>query len=94
MTDQKKKPAPPAMSNEQLMALIGAARKKIESLQARNHEAIAVVGMGMRLPGDVESGDDYWNFLSRGGDGIVDVPPERWDVEGLVQHSGDRPVDG
>ncbi|UXA15914.1 type I polyketide synthase [Mycobacterium sp. SMC-4] len=43
-------------------------------------EAIAVVGLGCRLPGDVHGPDEYWNFLMEGRSGVREVPPERWKV--------------
>ncbi|WZB68479.1 phosphopantetheine-binding protein [Achromobacter xylosoxidans] len=37
-------------------------------------EPIAIVSMACRLPGNVNSPEDLWNLLERGGDGIVEVP--------------------
>ena len=41
---------------------------------------IAVIGIGCRFPGNVFGWQQYWEFLSRGGDGICEVPPDRWDL--------------
>lgn len=41
-------------------------------------EPIAVVGIGLRLPGDVNSPDDLWTLLDNKGDAIVDIPSDRW----------------
>jgi acyl transferase domain-containing protein/thioesterase domain-containing protein/NAD(P)-dependent dehydrogenase (short-subunit alcohol dehydrogenase family)/acyl carrier protein len=41
---------------------------------------IAIVGIGCRFPGNVSGWQQYWDFLSRGGDGICEVPPDRWDL--------------
>jgi acyl transferase domain-containing protein/NAD(P)-dependent dehydrogenase (short-subunit alcohol dehydrogenase family)/acyl carrier protein len=43
-------------------------------------EGIAIIGIGCRFPGGVTNPADFWNFLLSGGDGIVDVPADRWDV--------------
>ncbi|MGW1289861.1 type I polyketide synthase, partial [Streptomyces sp. NPDC002586] len=43
------------------------------------NEPIAVVGMGCRFAGGVNSPDDYWDFLLSSSDGIGEVPPERWE---------------
>ncbi|XWN32591.1 MAG: thioester reductase domain-containing protein [Devosia sp.] len=39
---------------------------------------LAVIGCGLRLPGNLHSLDDLWDFLIRGGDGIRDLPEGRW----------------
>ncbi|MEQ0559785.1 SDR family NAD(P)-dependent oxidoreductase [Amycolatopsis sp. NEAU-NG30] len=43
-------------------------------------EPIAIVGMGCRLPGGIESPEAFWQFLADGGDAIGDVPPGRWET--------------
>ncbi|BBX16457.1 hypothetical protein MDUV_13170 [Mycolicibacterium duvalii] len=43
-------------------------------------EAIAVIGLGCRFPGDVHGPDEYWQFLTEGRSGVREVPPERWKV--------------
>src|SRR5262245_47240634 len=45
-------------------------------------DPVAIVGLGCRFPGG--SGPEaYWRLLLAGGDAVRDVPPGRWDVEGL-----------
>jgi acyl transferase domain-containing protein len=46
-------------------------------------EPIAIVGMGCRLPGEVESPEGYWKLLSDGVDAVGKVPPDRWDVDAV-----------
>ncbi|GAA4432145.1 aminotransferase class I/II-fold pyridoxal phosphate-dependent enzyme [Bremerella cremea] len=46
------------------------------------HEPIAVIGIGCRLPG-ADGPDAFWNLLIEGRDAIVEVPPDRWDVDRL-----------
>jgi 3-oxoacyl-(acyl-carrier-protein) synthase len=41
---------------------------------------VAIVGMGMLLPG-ADSLDGYWHNLVNGVDSITEVPPSRWDPE-------------
>ncbi|MEV4052482.1 SDR family NAD(P)-dependent oxidoreductase [Amycolatopsis sp. NPDC049688] len=43
-------------------------------------EPIAIVGLGCRLPGGIESPEAFWRFLDAGGDGIGDVPEGRWET--------------
>ena len=40
--------------------------------------AIAVVGIGCRLPGSISSAEDFWRLLSEGGDAVGTVPEDRW----------------
>ena len=47
---------------------------------AGGDEPIAVVGMGLRMPGGVADPDAFWSLLADGRDAIVPVPAERWDV--------------
>lgn len=42
---------------------------------------IAIVGIGCRFPGGVRSASDLWQFLLNKGDGMVEIPPDRWSLE-------------
>ncbi|HEU0191862.1 MAG TPA: type I polyketide synthase, partial [Mycobacterium sp.] len=44
-------------------------------------EPIALVGIGCRFPGEVMNPEGYWDFLAGGGDGISEIPPDRWDAD-------------
>ncbi|KAI9658048.1 MAG: Type I Iterative PKS [Bathelium mastoideum] len=49
---------------------------------------IAIVGMGMRLPGGVRSAESFWNLLINREDGRGIVPGDRFNVEGFRSSSG------
>lgn len=51
--------------------------------EARGREPIAVVGMSCRLPGGVNSPDEYWSLLREGRSGIREIPADRWDVDAM-----------
>ncbi|CQD14395.1 acyl transferase domain-containing protein [Mycolicibacterium conceptionense] len=42
---------------------------------------IAVIGMGCRLPGQIESPEQFWAALLQGDDLVTEVPAERWDAQ-------------
>jgi acyl transferase domain-containing protein len=45
--------------------------------------AIAVIGIGCRLPGGVDDVASFWKLLRAGLDAMREVPSDRWDVEAL-----------
>src|SRR3954471_5738470 len=80
-------------------SIITEALRKIDDLSARleiaeqgDTEPIAVVGMGCRFPGGVNSPAQYWQLLNDGASGIVRVPAERWDAD--AYYSADQTVPG
>jgi acyl carrier protein len=54
------------------------------------NDPIAVVGMGCRFPGGCNTPEMFWNFLEAGGDGITEVPPDRWDVDAFYDSNPDN----
>ncbi|MCF6312710.1 MAG: SDR family NAD(P)-dependent oxidoreductase [Verrucomicrobiales bacterium] len=46
-----------------------------------NKEKIAIIGMGCRFPGKLNDVESYWDFLLKGGNAVVEVPSDRWNVE-------------
>ncbi|KAI9929850.1 hypothetical protein ASPWEDRAFT_100309 [Aspergillus wentii DTO 134E9] len=42
---------------------------------------VAIVGMGMRLPGGVNCGEQFWDFLVSKKDGLCKVPESRYNVD-------------
>ena len=51
-------------------------------------EPIAIVGMGMRLPGGVEKAEDFWNMLIEKRDGRIPVPADRYNVDSFYSAHG------
>ncbi|MFF3176491.1 SDR family NAD(P)-dependent oxidoreductase [Streptomyces sp. NPDC057900] len=61
-----------------------ASRQRVQELEERAHEPIAIVGMACRLPGGVASPADLWESLGAGRDAVGPFPEGRgWDLEGL-----------
>jgi polyketide synthase 5 len=53
----------------------------VERVASTTVTPIAVVGMGCRLPGGVDSPAGLWGALLRGEDTVTTVPLDRWDAE-------------
>jgi acyl transferase domain-containing protein/acyl carrier protein len=46
-----------------------------------NRDPIAIVGVGLRLPGGIEDLEQLWEFLVSGADALGPVPPGRFDID-------------
>ncbi|MCP2170263.1 beta-ketoacyl synthase N-terminal-like domain-containing protein, partial [Goodfellowiella coeruleoviolacea] len=53
------------------------ARQLVRTLEARDQEPIAIVGMAARLPGGVQSPADLWDLVIEGREGIGPPPADR-----------------
>jgi phthiocerol/phenolphthiocerol synthesis type-I polyketide synthase C len=53
--------------------------------------SIAIVGMGFRLPGDLEDRDQLWASLMQGADLITEVPSWRWATRETVHPRRQEP---
>ncbi|WP_202918057.1 beta-ketoacyl synthase N-terminal-like domain-containing protein, partial [Mycolicibacterium sp. CBMA 295] len=59
---------------------------------ARSTEPIAILGMGCRFPGDVNSPDDLWQLLSGARDAVSQFPTDRgWNLDALFGPDPDAP---
>jgi acyl transferase domain-containing protein/acyl carrier protein len=60
------------------------ARRRLNEVEGKAREPIAIVGMGCRFPGGVSTPDELWDLVAGGRSGITEFPPDRgWDVDGL-----------
>lgn len=66
-------------------------RTKLDKIEHIQHEPIAIIGMGCRFPGHSNSPEAYWDLLSKGVDGISEVPKERWDIDAFYDPDPDAP---
>ncbi|MFB1483790.1 type I polyketide synthase [Corallococcus sp. RDP092CA] len=64
---------------------------QLDAVEAARREPIAIIGMGCRFPGGADTPERYWQLLREGGSGIVEVPPDRWDVDAYYDPDPDAP---
>jgi acyl transferase domain-containing protein/acyl carrier protein len=68
---------------KRLALLAAELNTRLERLEQRSADPIAVIGIGCRFPGGANDPDSFWRLLIEGRDAIVEVPPGRWDIDAL-----------
>ncbi|MGB0521657.1 MAG: amino acid adenylation domain-containing protein [Flammeovirgaceae bacterium] len=74
------------MDKEKALNQLKKAFKVIEKLEndlAKTQEPIAIIGTGMKLPGNVNNLDDLWNLLEAGKSTTQEIPKSRWDIDSV-----------
>ncbi|MFG2139945.1 type I polyketide synthase [Streptomyces sp. NPDC048650] len=67
-------------------------RARLDHAEQREHEPVAIVAMGCRFPGDVESPEGLWRLVADGTDAVSGLPEDRnWDLAGLYDPEPGRP---
>ncbi len=79
------------LSPKRLALLAVELNSKLERLNRRETEPIAVTGIGCRFPGGANSPDAFWRLLAEGRDAIVEVPRTRWDINAFYDPDPEAP---
>lgn len=70
------------------------AKQNKQDMEPASHDvgahlpAIAIVGIGLRLPGSIKSTDDFWDLLIRKASTRCTVPKDRYNVDAFYSASG------
>ena len=64
---------------------------KLDAVEQRRHEPIAVIGIGCRVPGGVNNPEQFWQLLHEGRSGVCEIPSDRWDTEAYYDPNPDAP---
>ncbi|WP_424923898.1 SDR family NAD(P)-dependent oxidoreductase [Actinophytocola oryzae] len=87
-------PTPAALARHLLAELTGVAEHvaPVAAAVVPTDDPVAIVGMGCRFPGGVNSPDDLWDLVVSGGDAVGEFPADRgWDLENLFHTDPDHP---
>jgi acyl transferase domain-containing protein len=76
---------------EEQLKLSRRLQARIRELEHEKHAALAVVGMAMRLPGDVDSPQSYWDFLRGDGDAYRPIPEDRPGLRAVYDPTPGKP---
>jgi acyl transferase domain-containing protein len=66
-------------------------RAQLDAIEQARTEPIAIVGLGLRLPGGAHDAESFWRLLADGVDAITEVPPVRWDIDAYYDADSTAP---
>ncbi|MGW7008950.1 SDR family NAD(P)-dependent oxidoreductase, partial [Streptomyces sp. NPDC054933] len=87
-------PTPVVLAEFLRTEVLGAAPETVDkavTIVAADDEPIAIVGLGCRYPGGVQTPEDLWRLVAEGTDAISGFPTDRgWNLDALYDADPDR----
>ncbi|MFB9909385.1 type I polyketide synthase [Allokutzneria oryzae] len=85
-------PTPTLLARHTLAAILGHSENhEAADVVVAHSEPIAIVSMGCRFPGDVNSPEQLWEVLAGGRDLVGEFPAERgWDIDSIYDPDADK----
>ncbi len=74
---------------KQALLAIQTLQFKIGAMEQARREPIAIIGLGCRFPGGVDSPASFWQLLRDGVDAVTEMPTDRWDTEAYYDANPD-----
>ncbi|MEQ9332959.1 SDR family NAD(P)-dependent oxidoreductase, partial [Thalassobaculum sp.] len=76
---------------QRTVLLLRQMQAKLDAAERRGREPVAVIGIGLRMPGGADDPEAFWDMLEAGTDAVTEVPPERWDADAYYDPDPDAP---
>ena len=64
---------------------------KLDTVERKQHEPIAIIGMGCRIPGGANDPEEFWRLLREGRSGVREIGSDRWDANAFYDPDPDAP---
>jgi acyl transferase domain-containing protein/acyl carrier protein len=64
---------------------------KLDTVEKRRHEPIAIIGVGCRIPGGANDPEEFWQLLHEGRSGVREIASDRWDADAYYDPNPDAP---
>jgi acyl transferase domain-containing protein/SAM-dependent methyltransferase len=66
-------------------------KARLSQAEKAGKEPIAIIGAGLRFPGDVSDLESYWQLLINGMNAISDIPKDRWNIDTFYDPDPEAP---